>query len=74
MQTISPSDLLRQKRLQIVTNATHDAQSTTGFVHRLAVTLPIKISAVNDSKFTQTSSQKNFTTGRTISTITHRKL
>lgn len=74
MQTISPSDLLRQKRLQLITNASHVEESTTGISHRLANTLPIKISAINNSKFTQTSSQKNFTTGRTISTITHRKL
>jgi hypothetical protein len=73
MQSISPSDLLRQKRLQILTNATHDAQSTTGFVHRLANTLPIKLSAINSSKFTVTSTQKSFTTGLTRGPTIHKK-
>lgn len=74
MPTISPSDLLRQKKLQIITNANHVQESTTGISHRLAVTLPVKITTVNDSKFTQTPSQKNFTTGKTLSPTTHRKL
>jgi len=73
MQTISPSDLLRQKRLQLLTNASHDAQSTTGFVHRLANTLPIKLSAINSSKFTVTPSQKSFTTGVTRGPTIHVK-
>jgi hypothetical protein len=73
MQTISPSDLLRQKRLKILTNAAHDSQSTTGFVHRLANTLPIKLSAINSSKFVVTASQKSFTTGVTQGPTIHVK-
>jgi hypothetical protein len=72
MQTISPSDLLRQKRLQIQTNANPNPESG-GLVPRYGVPLPIKLSAINSSKFIQTASQKNFTTGTTLSPITHVK-
>lgn len=74
MPTISPSDLLRQKRLQLITNSNHVQESTTGRSHRLANTLPIKISAINSSKFTVTPSQKRFTTGVTLSPLTHVKM
>jgi hypothetical protein len=74
MPTISPSDLLRQKRLQLITNATHVQESTTGMAHRLAVTMPIKLSSVNHSKFTVTPSQKSFTTGVTVGPLTHSKM
>jgi len=73
MPTISPSDLLRQKRLQLITNSNHVQESTTGISHRLANTLPIKLSAINHSKFTVTPSQKSFTTGKTLSPTTHVK-
>jgi hypothetical protein len=72
MQTISPSDLLRQKRLQLQTNA-NPKPEWGGLTPRLGVMLPIKLSAINNSKFTQTASQKRFTTGVTISPITHVK-
>lgn len=72
MQTISPSDLLRQKRLQLQTNA-NPKPEWGGLPPRLGVMLPIKISAINSSKFTQTSSQKRFTTGVTLSPVTHVK-
>lgn len=73
MQTISPSDLLRQKRLQLQTNA-NPRPEWGGLNPRNGVPLPIKISAINNSKFTQTASQKRFTTGVTLSPITHLKL
>ena len=72
MQTISPSDLLRQKRLLLQTNA-NPKPEWGGLTPRNGVMLPIKISAINSSKFTQTSSQKTFTTGKTVSPITHVK-
>jgi hypothetical protein len=72
MQTISPSDLLRQKRLQLQTNA-NPRPEWGGLTPRNGVPLPIKISAINSSKFTQTSSQKRFTTGVTLSPVTHVK-
>ncbi len=73
MPTIAPSELIRQKRLILQTNSSHVSESTTGLAHRLAVTLPIRISAVNNVKFTQTPSQKSFTTGKTITSLTHVK-
>lgn len=72
MQSISPSDLLRQKRLQLQTNA-NPKPEWGGLTPRYGVPLPIKLSAINSSKFTQTASQKSFTTGVTISPITHVK-
>lgn len=73
MQTISPSEVLRQKRLQIITNTVRVQESTTGLTPRYGVALPIKISAINSTKFLQTPTQKNFTTGKTISPTTHVK-
>lgn len=72
MQSISPSDLLRQKRLQLQTNA-NPRPELGGLTPRNGVPLPIKISAINNSKFTVTSSQKRFTTGVTTSPLTHVK-
>jgi len=72
MPTISPSDLLRQKRLQLQTNA-NPKPEWGGLTPRLAVMLPIKISAINNPKFVVTPSQKSFTTGTTLSPVTHRK-
>lgn len=72
MPTISPSDLIRQKRLQLQTNATVKPE-WGGLNPRLGVPLPIKITAINNSKFTVTPSQKMFTTGVTISPLTHVK-
>jgi hypothetical protein len=72
MPTISPSDLLRQKRLQLQTNA-NPKPEWGGLTPRNGVMLPIKISAINSSKFVVTDTQKRFTTGRTISPITHVK-
>lgn len=73
MPTISPSDLLRQKRLQLMTNATVKPE-WGGLPPRLGVMLPIKISAINNSKFTVTPSQKSFTTGVTVGPLTHVKM
>ena len=74
MPTISPSELLRVKKLQIITNNIHNAESTTGISNRLANTLPIRLTAINSSVVVPpTPSQKNFTTGKTISPITHVK-
>ncbi len=72
MPTISPSELLRQKRLQLQTNA-NPKPEWGGLTPRYGVPLPIKISAINNSKFVVTPSQKSFTTGVTLSPITHRK-
>lgn len=72
MPTISPSDLLRQKRLQLQTNAAPNPE-WGGLNPRNGVPLPIKLSAINSSKFTVTASQKNFTTGKTGSPVTHVK-
>ncbi len=72
MPTISPSDLLRQKRLQLQTNA-NPKPEWGGLTPRNGVPLPIKITAINSSKFVVTDSQKRFTTGTTLSPITHRK-
>jgi hypothetical protein len=72
MQTISPSDLLRQKRLQLQTNA-NPKPEWGGLTPRYGVTLPIKISAINSPKFTQTASQKRFTTGLSIGPTIHKK-
>jgi hypothetical protein len=72
MQTISPSDLLRQKRLQLQTNANPNPE-WGGLTPRLGVMLPIKLSAINSSKFTQTASQKSFTTGVTRGPTIHVK-
>jgi hypothetical protein len=72
MQTISPSELLRQKRLQLQTNS-NPKPEWGGLTPRNGVVLPIKITAINNAKFTVTPSQKSFTTGVTISPITHVK-
>lgn len=72
MQTIAPSELLRQKRLQLQTNA-NPKPEWGGLNPRLAVPLPIKITAINNAKFVVTPSQKTFTTGVTISPTTHVK-
>ena len=72
MPTISPSDLLRQKRLQLQTNA-NPKPEWGGLTPRYGVAMPIKISAINSPKFVVTPSQKTFTTGTTISPITHVK-
>ncbi len=72
MPTIAPSDLLRQKRLQLQTNA-NPKPEWGGLTPRLAVPLPIKITAINNSKFVVTDSQKSFTTGKTVSPVTHVK-
>ena len=66
MQSISPSELLRQKRLQLQTNL-NPKPEWGGLTPRNGVPLPIKISAINNSKFTVTSSQKQFTTGKVFS-------
>lgn len=73
MPTISPSDLLRQKRLQLQTNA-NPKPEWGGLNPRLGVPLPIKISAINNSKFVVTPSQKSFTTGVTVGPLTHSKM
>lgn len=72
VESTSPSDLLRQKRLQLQTNA-NPKPEWGGLTPRLAVILPIKITAINNSKFVVTPSQKRFTTGVTIPVTTHVK-
>jgi len=72
MQTISPSDLLRQKRLQLQTNA-NPKPEWGGLTPRYGVPLPIKLSAINSSKFVVTTSQKSFTTGVTKGPTIHVK-
>ncbi len=73
IQQQTPSDLLRQKRLQLQTNA-NPKPEWGGLTPRNGVLLPIKISAINSSKFVVTTSQKSFRTGLSVSPITHRKL
>ena len=73
LQQTSPSDLIRQKRLQLQTNA-NPKPEWGGLVPRNGVPLPIKITAINSNKFAQTVSQKSFTTGLSLSPITHIKL
>lgn len=72
IQQTSPSDLIRQKRLLLQTNA-NPKPEWGGLTPRNGVLLPIKISAINNAKFVVTPSQKNFTTGIKISPITHIK-
>jgi hypothetical protein len=73
IQATSPSDLIRQKRLQIQTNA-NPKPEWGGLTPRYGVTLPIKITAINSNKYTVTPSQKRFTAGLTLSATTHVKL
>ena len=73
IQSASPSDLLRQKRLQIETNS-NPKPEWGGLVPRYGNTNPIKLSAINSSKYVVTPSQKSFTTGLSVSPITHVKL
>lgn len=73
MPTVSPSELLRQKRLQLQTNS-NPKPEWGGLTPRNGVMLPIKITAINNSKFTVTPSQKSFTTGVTISQTVHSKM
>jgi hypothetical protein len=73
VQQQSPSDLLRQKRLQLQTNA-NPKPEWGGLTPRNGVTTAIKLSAINSSKFVVTPSQKSFTTGTNTSPITHVKL
>lgn len=73
MLTVSPSDLLRQKRLQLQTNA-NPKPEWGGLTPRNGVMLPIRISAINNSKFVVTPSQKSFTTGVTVGPLTHSKM
>ncbi len=73
IQQQSPSDLIRQKRLLIQTNA-NPKPEWGGLTPRNGVMLPIKITAINSNKFVQTPSQKNFSTGLSLSPVTHRKL
>ena len=73
VQQQSPSDLIRQKRLLIQTNA-NPKPEWGGLTPRNGVMLPIKITAINSNKFVQTPSQKNFRTGLSLSPITHVKL
>lgn len=73
MPTIDPSDLIRQKRLLLQTNA-NPKPEWGGLTPRLAVPLPIKLTAINNSKFTVTPSQKSFTTGVTVGPLTHSKM
>ena len=73
MLTASPSDLLRQKRLQLQTNSNAKPE-WGGLTPRNGVMLPIRISAINNSKFVVTPSQKSFTTGVTVGPLTHSKM
>lgn len=73
MQRIDPSDLLRQKRLQLQTNS-NPKPEWGGLTPRYGVSAPIKITAINSPKFVVTSSQKSFTTGVTVSPLTHSKM
>lgn len=73
VQQQSPSDLIRQKRLLIQTNA-NPKPEWGGLTPRNGVMLPIKITAINSNKFVQTPSQKNFSTGLSLSPVTHVKL
>lgn len=72
LQQTSPSDLIRQKRLQLQTNA-NPKPEWGGLTPRNGVMLPIRITAINSSKFVQTPTQKNFTTGFKVSPVTHVK-
>lgn len=73
LQATTPSDLLRQKRLQIQTNS-NPKPEWGGLTPRYGVPLPIKITAINSNKYVVTPSQKSFTTGLRLSPITHVKL
>lgn len=73
VQQQSPSDLLRQKRLQIETNS-NPKPEWGGLTPRYGNTYPIKLSAINSNKFVQTPSQKNYSTGLSVPTVTHVKL
>ncbi len=73
VQQQSPSDLIRQKRLVIETNA-NPKPEWGGLVPRYGNTYPIKLSAINSTKFVVTPSQKRFTTGISLSATTHIKL
>ena len=73
LQATTPSDLLRQKRLQIQTNS-NPKPEWGGLVPRYGISNAIKLSAINSNKYVVTPSQKSFTTGLSVSPITHRKL
>ena len=73
IQQQTPSDLLRQKRLQLQTNA-NPKPEWGGLTPRNGVLLPIRITAINSPKFVVTPSQKSFTTGLSPSPVTHVKL
>ena len=73
VQQQTPSDLIRQKRLVIETNNNHVLRQG-GVPYRLASAYPIKLTAINSNKFVQTPSQKSFTTGLSLSKVTHIKL
>ena len=73
LQATSPSDLIRQKRLQLQTNA-NPKPEWGGLTPRYGVPLPIKITAINSNKFAVTPSQKIFTAGVNVSATTHVKL
>jgi hypothetical protein len=73
LQATSPSDLIRQKRLQLQTNA-NPKPEWGGLTPRYGVPLPIKITAINSNKYTVTPSQKSFTVGTNVSATTHVKL
>ena len=63
VQYVSPSDLIRQKRLVIDSSVTQKVKAGN-IAHRTSTISPIKITAVTSPKFTQTISQNNFTTGK----------
>lgn len=73
IQQQSPSDLLRQKRLQLQTNA-NPKPEWGGLTPRNGVMMPIKLTAINSPKYVVTPSQKSFTTGLSPSPTTHVKL
>lgn len=73
VQQQTPSDIIRQKRLVIETNNNHVLRQG-GVPYRLASAYPIKLTAINSNKFVQTPSQKNFSTGLSLSPITHVKM
>jgi len=58
MPTISPSDLLRQKRLQLQSSTATIKQKVGNKAHPLSVPSVVRISALNRDFIPPTSSQK----------------
>jgi hypothetical protein len=72
VQQQTPSDLIRQKRLTIDTNVVGKVKAAN-LQPSTSTISPIRLSAINSSKFIVTPSQKQFTTGLRLSPITHLK-